>query len=74
VRVEGPGRWGWNDSLDTPTFAPSIKVTYNGPDAGQGDAPPAVCHSFVTGGRIRFLEDSTHPLAGQAVNLPDFPQ
>jgi len=29
-----------------------------------------VCHSFVTDGRIQFLSDCTHPLAGQTVDLP----
>lgn len=28
------------------------------------------CHSFVTDGRIQFLSDSTHALAGQTVDLP----
>lgn len=31
-----------------------------------------VCHSFVTDGRIRFLGDCTHALAGQTVDLPDW--
>lgn len=64
--------WAWNRSRDTPTFSPSVKVTYNGSDAGVDGAPPAVCHSFVTDGKIRFLEDSTHDLAGQTVDLPDW--
>lgn len=73
---DGPGpRWGYNGDPRLPTFTPSILVTYNGDDAGQdrGDgrcAPPAVCHSFVTGGRIQFLQDSTHRLAGQSVDIP----
>ena len=29
------------------------------------------CHSFVRSGRIEFLSDSTHALAGQTVDLPD---
>jgi hypothetical protein len=28
------------------------------------------CHSFVTGGRIQFLNDCSHALAGQTVDLP----
>lgn len=28
------------------------------------------CHSFVEGGRIRFLPDCSHSLAGQTVELP----
>jgi hypothetical protein len=76
---EGDGaRWGYNGNPDAPTFTPSVLVTYNGSDAGQdrGDgksAPSAVCHSFVTDGRIQFLGDCTHALAGQTVDLPDFP-
>lgn len=33
---------------------------------------PTVCHSFVTDGRIQFLSDCTHHLAGQTVDLPDW--
>ncbi|WP_037422010.1 DUF6527 family protein [Sinorhizobium sp. CCBAU 05631] len=70
---EGPGpRWGYNGNPDAPTFTPSVLVTYNGADAGKDGAPPAVCHSFVTDGRIQFLGDCTHALAGQTVDLPDF--
>lgn len=32
----------------------------------------ARCHSFVTDGRIQFLDDCTHALAGQTVDLPDY--
>lgn len=81
VRVaDGPGPgWGFNGDHDRPTFTPSVLVTYDGPDAGQVDdegdrAPPAICHSFVTDGRIQFLGDSTHELAGQTVDLPAWPE
>ena len=30
----------------------------------------AICHSFVREGRIEFLSDCTHALAGQTVELP----
>lgn len=33
--------------------------------------PCMVCHSFVRDGRIQFLSDCTHALAGQTVDLPD---
>lgn len=71
----GPGpRWVWNNDLVKPTLTPSILVTYPA-------NPKAVeefkewrterrCHSFVTAGRIRFLDDCTHSLAGQTVDLP----
>jgi len=76
VRVEGDQRprWGYNGNPDAPTFTPSVLVTYNGSDAGVDDAPPAVCHSYVTDGRIQFLGDCTHALAGQTVPLPAWPE
>jgi hypothetical protein len=30
-----------------------------------------VCHSFVTDGKIQFLSDCTHALAGQTIELPE---
>lgn len=67
VTVEGQGRprWSYNGNPDAPTFTPSIRVR-------SGDQPgDAVCHSFVRDGRIQFLGDCTHALAGQTVDLPD---
>jgi hypothetical protein len=59
--------WGWNGSMDLPTFTPSILVRWDfGPER-----TPKVCHSFVTDGRIQFLGDCTHALAGQTVDLPE---
>jgi len=70
---DGPGpRWGYNGNPAKPTFTPSVLVRYDGSDAGRDGAPPAVCHSFITDGRIQFLSDCTHALAGQTVDLPDF--
>ena len=30
------------------------------------------CHSFVTDGKIRFLNDCTHEMAGETVDLEKF--
>lgn len=68
---DGPN-WGFNGDHEKPTFTPSVLVTYEGADAGRDGAPPAVCHSFVTDGRIQFLSDCTHHLAAQTVDIPDF--
>ena len=52
---EGPGpRWGWNGNADRPTFTPSVRVSYDGPDAGRDGAPPAMCHSFVVDGQMQL--------------------
>lgn len=83
-------RWGYNGNPDAPTFTPSVLVKVGHYCAGQegkdcwctyearlGKPAPfkcAVCHSFITDGRIQFLGDCTHALAGQTVDLPDFPE
>lgn len=69
---EGPGpRWGWNGNVDRPTFTPSVLVTWSVPPPREPDDPPdRVCHSFVRDGRIEFLGDCTHALAGQTVDMP----
>jgi hypothetical protein len=60
-------KWKWNGDVKQPTFTPSILVRANYTSANRMDD---VCHSFVTDGRIRFLGDCTHELAGQVVELP----
>lgn len=63
----GPGpRWGYNDIPDAPTFTPSVLASW-----AEGPVKK-VCHSFVVGGRIQYLADSTHHLAGQTVDLPEW--
>lgn len=84
VRVgDGPGpRWGWDGSVERPTFTPSILVTgvaaltdaeHDAYMRGEGLPPcrPLRCHSFVTDGQIQFGGDCTHAMAGQTVPLPD---
>ncbi len=76
--VTGPRAWGFNGSFDRPTFTPSILVRWKDWDldaetdeARAASVRPMVCHSFVTDGRIQFLSDCTHPLAGTTVDLPE---
>lgn len=63
VKVGGGanGGWLWNESIDEPTFSPSI-LSLREPR----------CHSFVTLGKIQFLTDCEHELAGQTVPLPEW--
>lgn len=58
--------WEWDRNLDAPTLAPSI-LTRHGADMDQ------VCHSYLRGGVLEYLADSTHSLAGQSVPLPNLP-
>jgi hypothetical protein len=56
---------------------PSCWCTFNEKRRAEGKREASftcgVCHSFVTDGRIQFLGDCTHELAGQTVELPDWP-
>jgi hypothetical protein len=36
------------------------------------ESVPTVCHSYVRNGRIEFLNDCTHALAGKTVDLPEW--
>lgn len=67
IRVEGETAWGYNGNEAAPTFTPSILVNRDSFNPGQ-----PVCHSFVTDGRIQFLSDCTHTLAGQTVDIPEW--
>jgi len=75
--VAGHPCWGFNGDLESPTLTPSVKVTYPAnPDADDDFAEwrtERICHSFVAAGRIQFLSDCTHALAGQTVDLPEIP-
>ncbi len=82
VTVDGSRGWTFNGDGDKPTFSPSVLVRGTVPitdeehatimSGGKVSPVPFVCHSFVTDGRIRFLSDCTHELAGQTVDLPDW--
>lgn len=56
-------RWTFNGDFEKPTFSPSLLVRW--------EHVKHVCHSFITDGFINFLQDSTHKLSGQNVELPD---
>lgn len=76
--------WEWNGSLNAPTLSPSVLRTsgHHAPKH-QGSCwcnlKPAInepppfqcmrCHCFVRDGRIEFLGDCSHELAGQTVEM-----
>lgn len=88
IRVTGEDpTWKWDENSARPTVSPSVKVSYyqitkeGAAMIAQGAPPPdgkrypgndIVCHSFIKDGRIQFLSDCTHSLAGQTVDLPDW--
>jgi hypothetical protein len=56
------GRWQFNGNLQLPSFSPSLNWNF--------EDPQHACHSWVTNGKIQFLQDSFHSLKGQTVDLP----
>jgi hypothetical protein len=76
--------WAFNGDYEKPTFSPSVLVHPSKRFIDEDlDMPELVapgnitmsprCHSFVNQGRIEFLGDSTHELAGQTVDIPAWP-
>ncbi len=79
--------WNFNGDFEKPTLQPSVLVKAGHYCPGQegkdcwctyeerlGEKPHFscyICHSFVTDGKIQFLSDCTHALAGQTVDLED---
>lgn len=53
----------WDHDTKRPTFTPDIRHQV-------GDV---TCHYRITDGRVEFLPDSTHILAGRTVDLPVYP-
>jgi hypothetical protein len=56
-------RWQITGDSNNPTFSPSVLV--------QGSGANKHCHSFVRNGKIEYLSDCNHSLAGQTIDLPD---
>ena len=55
-------QWEFNGDMERPTFSPSLIVNRG---------TPKVCHLFLRDGKIEFLSDCWHSLAGQRVELPE---
>ncbi|MCW2195009.1 hypothetical protein AB7M45_007780 [Bradyrhizobium elkanii] len=70
----GP-KWQFNGDYERPTFNPSVLLQSN--HDGEKRLPAGQmrteCHYFIRDGRIEFCGDSPHKLAGQTVDLPDWP-
>lgn len=70
--------WQITGPMSAPTVNPSVLVTKPAnPDAIEEFKEWRTerrCHSFIRAGRIEYLTDSTHPKAGQTVDLIPFAQ
>lgn len=57
----GTNNWTWNGDIDKPTLRPSV-LTSN-------DRLGLRCHTWINDGMAVFLDDTTHELRGQTINL-----
>lgn len=55
--------WTFNGDVDKPTFSPSLLCN--------ADHAPTRCHLFVREGKIEFLGDCHHSLAGKTVEMKE---
>lgn len=66
VPTAGERAWQWNGSMELPILSPSILRHGFHEELGH----QIICHSFVRNGRIEYLGDCEHELAGTSVDLP----
>jgi len=55
--------WEFNGDFGSPSFSPSILVT---------GIPGMRCHSYIKNGMIQFLDDCSHELKNQTIEVPDY--
>lgn len=80
-----PDKWSFDGNAERPTFNPSVSITgkqamiVDGQWTGEwacdaaGNALDFCCHYFLHAGELKYCTDSTHPLAGRTVPLPELP-
>jgi hypothetical protein len=61
--------WDWDGDTTAPTVTPSICTVGVDPASGV----PTRCHAFLTDGVWRYLDDSTHHLAGGSAPVAPLP-
>lgn len=67
IRTSGDRGWTFDGNFDAPTYSPSQLTRY-------GYSPrDKICHTFIRGGRIEYLSDCTHELAGKTVDMVPLP-
>lgn len=60
------GRWSFDGNEDSPTFSPSLLLK-------KENGWEYTCHTFVKNGMIEYLSDCGHHLAGQTIEMTEFP-
>lgn len=67
TRNDNKAIWEFNGDVEKPTVKRSLSIKF------YQNGKMQTCHSFITDGNIQFLQDSTHHLAGQTVQLKPIP-
>ena len=62
---EGTRCWSWNGETESVTIKPSVRTS------GEDENGKHVCHSFINDGKVIFLDDCSHELKGQTLDLLD---
>jgi hypothetical protein len=84
-RVDVGPKWDFDGNMEQPTFSPSLLIQYDmwtPPVTSENieewkvnpwEQKPVkhICHTFIKAGKIQFLSDCTHHLAGQTVDMVD---
>jgi hypothetical protein len=60
--------WRFNGNFEKPTVEGSVLVNADLKTAAPGAFR---CHSIITDGKIQFLSDCTHALAGKIIEMED---
>lgn len=55
--------WKFNNDMEKPTVSPSLLTHYN---MGGVDVR---CHLFIREGKLQYLNDCTHELKGQTIEM-----
>ena len=61
LKNEG-GNHNFNMDLNNPTVSPSLL---------ENRTPSKSCHSYIRNGKIQYLNDCHHHLAGKTIELPE---
>ena len=71
--------WKFDGNMEKPTFSPSLGVKWTRilstekDESGNLPHEDLMCHSYIRAGRWKFLDDSTHSLAGHTVDMIPIP-
>lgn len=71
THLETLQRWEFSKNFFRPTFSKEYRLEMDLEVNGQ--VVHYLCHSRIANGRILYLPDCTHAMAGQLTDLPDLP-